>query len=79
MYTKSVHNGKPVKRNDAEGLERVAQYIIRNPFSEQKMAYNEENGAVIYRSRTRPAVAMGRPAFAEKLRPGKLSAMLVAP
>lgn len=47
----SVHNGKPVKRNDAEGLERVAQYIIRNPFSEQKMAYNEENGTVIYRSR----------------------------
>ena len=25
----SVHNGKPVKRNDTEGLERVAQYIIR--------------------------------------------------
>jgi hypothetical protein len=35
------------------------------------MAYNEENGTVIYRSRTRPAVVMGRPAFAEKLRPGK--------
>ena len=47
----SVHNGKPVKRNDSEGLERVAQYIIRNPFSEQKMRYNEENGTVIYRSR----------------------------
>ena len=28
-----------------------AQYIIRNPFSEQKMTYNEENGTVIYRSR----------------------------
>ena len=24
----SVHNGKPVKRGDADGLERVAQYII---------------------------------------------------
>ncbi len=47
----SVHNGKPIKRNDTEGLERVAQYIIRNPFSEQKMTYNEENGTVIYRSR----------------------------
>jgi hypothetical protein len=41
-------------------VKRVAQYIIRNPFSEQKMTYNEENGTVIYRSRTRPAVAMGR-------------------
>ena len=56
----SVYNGKPIKRNDTDGLKRVAQYIIRNPFSEQKMTYNEENGTVIYRSRTRPAVAMGR-------------------
>jgi len=47
----SVHNGKPIDRNDADGLERVAQYIIRNPFSEQKMTYNEETGTVIYRSR----------------------------
>lgn len=64
----SVHNGKPVRRQDAAGLERVAQYtrlqrlwlrpgrrhcgqVIRNPFSEQKMTYNEENGTVIYRSR----------------------------
>ena len=47
----SVHNGKPIKRNDIDGLKRVAQYIIRNPFSEQKMTYNQENGTVIYRSR----------------------------
>ena len=65
----SVHNGKPLRRDDADGLERVAQYIIRNPFSDlpamlrllaqasialqagQKMAYNAENGTVIYRSR----------------------------
>jgi len=47
----SVYNGKPIKRNDTDGLKRVAQYIIRNPFSEEKMSYNEENGTVIYRSR----------------------------
>jgi len=47
----SVHNGKPLRRDDAAGLERVAQYIIHNPFSEQKMTYNQENGTVIYRSR----------------------------
>jgi hypothetical protein len=29
----------------------VAQYIIRNPFSEDKMTYNEASGTVIYRSR----------------------------
>lgn len=44
----SVHNGKPIKRDDPEELERVAQHIIRNPFSEQKMSYNEENGPVIF-------------------------------
>ena len=47
----SVHNGKPLRRDDAAGLERVSQYIIRNPLSEQKMVYNAENGTVIYRSR----------------------------
>ena len=46
----SVHNGKPLRRDDGAGLERVAQYIIRNPFFEQKMVYNAENGTVIYRS-----------------------------
>ena len=47
----SVHNGKPIKRGDDDGLERVAQYIIRNPFSEKKMTYNEPTATVIYRSR----------------------------
>jgi len=47
----SVHNGKPIRRGDDEGLERVAQYIIRNPFSEKKMTYNDETGTVIYHSR----------------------------
>ena len=42
---------QPLRRDNADGLERVAQYIIRNPFSEQKMVYNQENGTVIYRSR----------------------------
>jgi hypothetical protein len=47
----SVHNGKPIQRGDDDGLERVAQYIIRNPFSEKKMTYNDQSGMVIYRSR----------------------------
>jgi len=34
----SMHNGKPLRRDDADGLERVAQYIIRNPFSELLLA-----------------------------------------
>jgi len=38
----SVYNGKPIKRNDVDDIKRVAQYIIRNPFSEQKMTDYDE-------------------------------------
>ena len=52
----SVHNGNPVKREARLGLERLAQYIIRNPFSEEKMLYNEKTGSVIYRSKPNPKI-----------------------
>jgi ribosomal protein S27E len=47
----SVHNGVQLARDDAEGGEALAQYIIRNPFSLEKLRYKEETGAVIYRSK----------------------------
>jgi hypothetical protein len=52
----SVHKGEPVKREERSGLERLAQYIIRNPFSEEKMIYNEKTGSVIYCSKPKPKV-----------------------
>ena len=52
----SVHSGNPVKRGERSGLERLAQYIIRNPFSEEKMMYNEKTGSVIYRSKSNPKI-----------------------
>ncbi|MCK5242145.1 transposase [bacterium] len=51
-----MDHGQPVKRKNKEGLERLAQYIIRNPFSEKKMLYNEKTGSVIYRSKPNPKV-----------------------
>jgi hypothetical protein len=33
----NVHNGVRVKRSDEEGRERIAQYIIRNIFSVEKI------------------------------------------
>ena len=42
-----VHNGKVIAKDDRAGLERVAQYIARNSFSESKMTYNEETGVVL--------------------------------
>lgn len=47
----SAHHGQPVKREDQQGLERLSQYIIRNPFSEEKMIYNPEKQQVIYHSK----------------------------
>jgi len=47
----SVHNGVRIARDDEEGKEGVAQYIIRNPFSEAKLTYREDTGMVIYKSK----------------------------
>jgi hypothetical protein len=47
----NVDHGQPVKREDKAGLERLSQYILRNPFSEDKMIYNREQQQVIYHSR----------------------------
>ncbi len=46
----SVHNGVRIARDDDEGREKIAQYIIRNTFSEEKLTYNEETSSVIYQS-----------------------------
>jgi len=46
-----IDNGKVIAKNDGAGLERVAQYILRNPFSLAKMTYNEKTDTVIYRSK----------------------------
>jgi len=47
----SVHNGVRIARDDEKGKEALAQYIIRNPFSEKKLTYKEDTGMVIYKSK----------------------------
>ncbi|MSQ52076.1 MAG: IS91 family transposase [Betaproteobacteria bacterium] len=44
----SVHNG--VRVRDAAGRQRLAQYMLRAPFSLEKMKYDERTGMVLYRS-----------------------------
>ncbi len=39
-----------------EDLERLAQYIIRNPFSVEKMQVKERGGTIIYRSGQNPKI-----------------------
>ncbi|NIV47422.1 MAG: hypothetical protein GWN46_11730 [Gammaproteobacteria bacterium] len=45
----SVHNR--VRSKDAEGRQRLARYMIRCPFSLEKMRYDKTSGTVIYRSK----------------------------
>ena len=47
----SVHNSVRVRAGDAAGRQRLAQYMLRAPFSLEKMSYEPVSGVVIYRSR----------------------------
>lgn len=47
----SVHNRIRSKAADAEGRQRPARYMIRCPFSLEKMRYDRGSGMVIYRSK----------------------------
>jgi hypothetical protein len=46
----SVHNGVRVRARDAEGRKKLAQYMLRAPFSLEKLIYLPETGMVMYRS-----------------------------
>jgi len=46
----TIHNGVKIDRKDEKGREALSQYIIRNPFSLEKIRYIEKSGTVIYRS-----------------------------
>ena len=46
-----VDNGSVIAKNDTAAIERVSQYMLRNPFALSKMTYNEHSATVIYRSK----------------------------
>lgn len=41
---------KPIAADDVEGRRRLAEYLLRAPFSLEKITWNETTGKVIYRS-----------------------------
>ena len=47
----SVDNEVHVGAHDPEGRRQLARYMIRNPFSLEKMEYKEEQGVVVCRSK----------------------------
>jgi acyl-[acyl carrier protein]--UDP-N-acetylglucosamine O-acyltransferase len=46
----SAYTGSRIARDDKAGQEALAQYIMRNAFSEEKITYIEDTGQVLYRS-----------------------------
>jgi len=46
----SVHAGNQIARDDRDGQQALAEYILRNAFSEQKITYIEDTGKILYRS-----------------------------
>ena len=47
----SIHNQVRIDGRDQDGREKLAQYILRAPFSQEKMRYQATSRTVIYRSK----------------------------
>jgi hypothetical protein len=57
----NIHRSRRIQPDERDDLERVARYIIRNPFSLEKMEFKPPNavnrdGTVIYRSGMNPKI-----------------------
>jgi hypothetical protein len=47
----NVHVGDPIPADDREALEKLAHYIIRCPFSQERMTYHAATRTVTYKSK----------------------------
>jgi Putative transposase len=52
----SVHNQVKIKSRDRRGRESLAQYILRSPFSLEKITYQQQTKTVLYRSKMNPVL-----------------------
>ena len=50
----NIHNQVRIESDDRRERECLAQYILRSPFSREKMTYRKETRAVLYRSKMNP-------------------------
>ncbi len=50
----NIHNQVRIGSQDKRGRESLAQYILRSPFSQEKLTYRKETKAVLYRSKMNP-------------------------
>jgi hypothetical protein len=58
----SVHQGVRLQAGDTAGRERLAQYMLRCPFSLERMIRVTQDGKVLYRAETRDCRRFPRPA-----------------
>jgi len=47
----NIHNQVKIQSHNSHGRESLAQYILRSPFSQQKMTYRKDTKTVLYRSK----------------------------
>lgn len=52
----NVHHGEPVPPEHQAELEKLAQYILRNPLSVAKMTMESPTDTIIYRSKLNPKI-----------------------
>jgi len=52
----NIHNQVKIKSRDKRGRESLAQYILRSPFSLEKMTYQLQSKTVVYRSKMNPVL-----------------------
>jgi len=52
----SLHHQVCIGSQDRMGREKLAQYILRSPFSQQKMRYQPKGKTVLYRSKMNPVL-----------------------
>ena len=50
----NIHNQVKIGSQDKRGQESLAQYILRSPFSQQKMTYRKDTQTVLYHSKMNP-------------------------
>ncbi|MDP8274896.1 MAG: transposase [Candidatus Euphemobacter frigidus] len=52
----NLHRSRRVTPDEGEDRERLAQYIIRSPFSTEKMRVTDPGGSIVYRSEMNPKI-----------------------
>lgn len=59
----SAHAKRKLEAEDKDGLESLAQYIVRSPISEEKIILSADGSNVIYRARFNPALGRNFQSF----------------